>query len=89
MKELIKKVELSKSEGPHYLLLLKHLSPIHNLKYAKEIEEKNYIKILKKYSEFREEIKKEGLKSYLKEETKHYQRCIKVRIQHVAKNEVP
>ena len=39
MKELFKKIELSKSEGPHFLLLLKHLSPIHHLKQAKEIEE--------------------------------------------------
>ena len=39
MKDLFKKIELSKSEGPHYLLFLKHLSPIHNLKFAKEIED--------------------------------------------------
>jgi hypothetical protein len=49
MKDILKKVELSKGEGPHYLLFLKHLSPIHHLKYAKEIEERNYIKVLKKY----------------------------------------
>lgn len=39
MKELFRKIELSKSEGPHYLLFLKHLSPIHNLKFGKEIED--------------------------------------------------
>jgi hypothetical protein len=39
MKDLLKKVDLSRSEGPHYLLFLKHLSPIHHLKYAKDIEE--------------------------------------------------
>ncbi|CDW91079.1 histidine acid phosphatase family protein [Stylonychia lemnae] len=56
MKDLFKKIELSKSEGPHYLLFLKHLSPIHNLKFAKEIEDKNYIKILKKFNEFKNDI---------------------------------
>ena len=42
MKDLLKKVELSKSEGPHYLLFLKHLSPVHNLKFAKDIEDVRY-----------------------------------------------
>jgi hypothetical protein len=43
MKELFKKVELRKSGGPHNLLFLKHLSPIHHLKYAKEIEDVSVI----------------------------------------------
>ncbi len=47
MKDLLKKVELSKSEGPHYLLFLKHLSPIHNLKFAKDIEDVRLIQIIK------------------------------------------
>ena len=43
MKDLFKKIELSKSEGPHYLLFLKHLSPIHNIKHAKDIEDVSFM----------------------------------------------
>lgn len=54
--EFFKKIELSKSDGPHYQLFLKHQSPIHHLKTAKDIEERNYVKMLNHFFAYKKDL---------------------------------
>ncbi|TNV71912.1 hypothetical protein FGO68_gene4172 [Halteria grandinella] len=71
--DLLKKLEVSKSQQPKGQLILKHLSPQHNPKAGKDGDLRLYNQVMRLFTEFRSILDTEMHRVYVREEVKEVQ----------------